>query len=93
VKIALTPFVAGWTALACAVAGLAMYRRMIANREDGGLHVRESEVAEVSKQAAIAHRLDIVDWWGKVLTVILASFGVLLLALYLYQVWTGGMRM
>ena len=92
-RIALTPFVAGWIALACAVAGLAMYRRMIANREDGGLHVRESEVAAVQKQSAIAHRLDIVDWWGKVLTVVVASLGVLLLALYLYQVWAEGARM
>jgi hypothetical protein len=92
-KIALTPFVAGWIALVCAVAGLAIYRRMIANREDGGLHVRESELAAVSKQTSTAHRLDIVDWWGKWLTVIVATLGVLLAALYLYEVWTEGTRM
>jgi len=92
-NFALTPFLAGWIALACGVAGLAAYRRTVANREDDVLHVRASDAGEVAKQTLLARRLDIVDRWGKILTVAAAAYGVLLGAAYLYQIWLEGLRL
>ena len=88
----LTPFVAGWVVLACIVAALALYRRSISSREDDMLHVSDGESARISKQADVAHRLDVVDRWGKVLTLVVTVYGLLLAAAYTYQIWTEGSR-
>jgi hypothetical protein len=84
------PFFAGWVALACAVAALAIYRKRISIHEDDMLHVRDSEAARISEQANTAQRLDVIDRWGKLLTVIVAVYGVLLAAAYFYHVWIEG---
>ena len=88
-NIVLTPFLAGWVVLACAVAGLAIYRKMIASQEDDVIHV-SAESTLISKQADVAHRLDMVDRWGKLLTVVLFVCGILLAVAYGYQIWTEG---
>jgi len=89
--ISLSPFVAGWLALACTIAGLAIYRRLVSTREGDMHHVLDNE-SHVLEQTAIAHRLDAIDRWGKVLTVIAAVYGVLLAVGYFYQVWKEGFR-
>ena len=38
-------------------------------------------------QVSLAHRLALIDRWGKSLTVVVALYGVALAAIYLYQVW------
>jgi hypothetical protein len=86
----LTPFFAAWIALACGVAGLAIYRRVVATHEDDMLHVSDSEARHAAEQAIVGHRLDAVDHWGKILTVVVAVYGVLLAAAYAYQTWTEG---
>jgi hypothetical protein len=88
----LMPFFAGWIALACVVAGLAIYRKLISDQEDDMLHVSDSESKHISHQATIAHRLDTIDHWGKILTVVAVGYGVLLAAAYFYQVWVEGSR-
>jgi hypothetical protein len=90
-NVSLIPFVAGWIALACGIAGLAIYRRLVAAREDDMLHVLDNE-SHVAKQAAMAQRLDTLDHWGKVLTVIVTVYGVLLAAAYTYRIWIEGTR-
>jgi hypothetical protein len=86
------PLFAAWLAMACAVAGLAIYRRRIAIHEDDMLHVRDSEAARISEQVSTAERLDMIDRWGKVLTVIVAVYGLLLAVAYFYQIWIEGTR-
>ena len=90
-NINLTPFVAGWLALACSIAGLALYRRLVSTREDDMLHVLDNE-SHMQQQAGLAHRLDTVDHWGKILTVAAIIYGVLLAVGYFYQVWMEGFR-
>jgi hypothetical protein len=82
----LVPFIAAWVALACFVVGLAFYRRHISAGEDDMLHV-SGDQSRVLKQAAVAHRLDTIDRWGKILTVLGTVSGVLLAGAYLYQYW------
>jgi hypothetical protein len=89
----LIPFVAGWLALACAVAGLAIYRWVISSQEDEMLHVRDSESVHITQQATVAQRLEKIDRWGKILTVVAMAYGVLLATAYFYQVWMAGFNM
>jgi cell division protein FtsI/penicillin-binding protein 2 len=91
-NIVLTPFLAAWIALACAVAILAIYRKTISSHEDDSLHVSAVDDVNVSHQAEVAHRLEIVDRWGKLLTIIVAVYGVALAAAYTYQMWVEGSR-
>jgi len=92
VNIALTPFLAAWIALACAVAILAIYRKTISSHEDDSLHVSAVNDVNVGHQAEVAHRLEIVDRWGKTLTVIVVVYGLALAGAYVYQMWVEGSR-
>jgi hypothetical protein len=83
----LIPFAVIWVALALIVIGLAAYRRVVAAHEDDSLHVREDEIQIVAQQGAIAHKLEVIDKWGKILTVVAAAYGVVLGGLYLYWSW------
>jgi len=90
-NVSLSPFVAGWLVLACLIAGLAIYRRLVFNREGDTPHVLDNE-SHGLRQAAIAHRLDTIDRWGKILTVTATVYGVLLGLGYFYQIWMEGFR-
>ena len=91
-NIALTPFLASWIVMACGVVALAIYRKTISSHEDDTLHVSALSNINVSHQADVAHRLEVIDRWGKLLTVIAAVYGLALAALYTYQMWVEGSR-
>jgi hypothetical protein len=44
--------------------------------------------SQIARQATVAHRLERIDRWGKIMTVVVALYGVLLAATYFYQYWT-----
>jgi hypothetical protein len=83
----LTPFVVLWSILALAVLGLALYRKLIANHEDDLIHVGPGEEKLIPQQIQMAAKLEVVDRWGKILTVIIAAAGLLIASAYLYQAW------
>jgi hypothetical protein len=84
-KISLQPFFILWMVLAVAVLVLAMFRKTVATHVDSALqHVLDGEAA---KPSAEAQKLDQIDRWGKLLTIIAAAYGLLLGVLYLYQGW------
>jgi hypothetical protein len=83
----IVPFAAAWACLLVGVIGLAAYRKMIALREDDYLHVSEGEAKIIPQQIATAHKLDVVDHWGKILTITTVATGVVLAAVYLYILW------
>jgi hypothetical protein len=41
----------------------------------------------------VAHKLEVIDKWGKILTAITVIFGLVLGALYLYQSWVAMSKM
>ncbi len=88
----LTPFVILWSILALAVLGLALYRKLIANHEDDLIHVGPGEEKLIPQQVQTAAKLDVVDRWGKTLTVITAASGLLIAAAYLYQAWEASLQ-
>ena len=83
----LVPYVIGWATLGVVVLGLALFRRSVASKEDGTLHVSKAEAALVSEQQAIAKRLGKIDLWGEILTVIVVLWGLGMAAYYLYHMW------
>jgi hypothetical protein len=81
----LFPFVMVWSVLAAVVLGLILWRKVISAEEDDTLHI--SETGAVQKQVSVAHRLEMIDKWGKLLTVIVVVSGLILAGVYLYHFW------
>jgi hypothetical protein len=86
-NINLFPFGATWIALAGAVLILAVYRHRLSSHEDDTIHVSDGQASQITKQAIAAHRIEVIDRWGKMLTAIGAIYGLLLGAAYFYQYW------
>ena len=75
----LLPFVAVWSMLALAVIVLLVWRKMVASKEDDQLHVLHGAVTD---QVSVASKLDAIDKWGKILTVVAVVLGLLIAAAY-----------
>ena len=84
-NINFTPLTISWAILALAVAVMAGYRKMISVKEEETLHL--TDPSESAHQVSIADKLEHIDKWGKLLTVIAAVYGLLLLVAYTYQTW------
>ena len=82
-----TPFTVLWVLLALVVLGLIAYRRVVSSHEDETIHLGHGSEAVPAQQAAIADKLDVIDRWGKLLTVIALAYGIALLAIYTFQTW------
>jgi hypothetical protein len=77
----LIPFIVLWSLVAASVIALIVWRKMIASEEDDSLHVLQGSVAQ---QVTVAHKLEVIDKWGKILTVITLVFGLILGGIYIY---------
>ena len=82
------PHIVIWAVLATIVAFLALYRRKIRLKSDEVLHVLDQEAPLVSTQDAVAKKLDKVDRWGKLLTIVVILYAVAIALLYFYSVFT-----
>ena len=80
-----TPFTVIWGLLALVVLAMAGYRKAISVKEEETLHL--TDPVETNHQVQIAQKLEVVDKWGKLLTVVVAAYGLLLLIAYTYQTW------
>ena len=78
------PLLIGWAILATVVIALAFYRRAVARKEDDFLHV---DVQTNAQQVEIAQKLEGIDKWGKLLTIVAVVYAVALLGVYLYNGW------
>lgn len=80
-----TPFTVLWGALALVVLALAGYRKVISGQEDETLHL--GNPSESAHQVTVSGKLEHIDKWGKLLTIVAVVYGLLLLAAYTYQTW------
>lgn len=87
----LLPFAIAWGVLAVIVLSLALMRRSIASQEDDTIHLGASGAA-IDQQVSVAKKLESIDRWGKILTVVLAVSGVALAILYGMQIWDATSR-
>jgi len=76
-----------WVAMATVVGGLALYRKFISREEVDVIHLRDNELAAVSDQDNLAHRLEKIDRWGKLLTIVLIVYGLLIACGWLVYAW------
>ena len=75
-----------WAVLACVVLALAIYRKVVAMGEDDSLHLAGPSIE--TQQLTVAHRLEVIDRWGKILTVAVLAYGIVLAGVYVYISWT-----
>lgn len=76
-----------WAALTLVVISLGVARRVAARKDDEYVHLSDAELAAIPRQLAIANKLERIDTWGKRLTVVDVAFGLVLLAVLIYQTW------
>ena len=84
-NISFVPFTVLWALLAIVVLAFVAYRKIVSSQEQETLHL--ADAAEANHQAVIGQKLEWIDKWGKLLTVIAVVYGVLLAAAYTYHVW------
>lgn len=73
-----------WTALVASVVLLALYRLVITRGMFTLLHVRRSALSLMPDQTLHDRRIERIDYWGQVLTVVAFILGMLLAIVYLY---------
>ena len=82
----LMPFVLVWAALALSVLVLFGWRQSVARNEDDSLHVMHGALTQ---QTSIAQKLEVIDKWGKILTVIAVVLGLLLAGAFIWGQFVG----
>jgi anaerobic C4-dicarboxylate transporter len=82
----LLPFAIAWAVLGVIVLSLALMRRSVTANEDDSIHLGATTGA-IDQQVTTAKKLEAIDKWGKMLTVVLAVSGLALVILYGMQVW------
>lgn len=88
----LIPFITTWAVLAVGVSALALYRVIAANHEDKYLHIGKAEAHLVDQQTKVFRKIESIDRWGKLLTVIAVVYGLALAGVYSYHVWLEGFK-
>jgi hypothetical protein len=83
----MTPLVIVWFVIGLATAGLALYRKLLSMHEEDVIHLAAGEERLIPQQAKLAHKMDVIDVWGKGLTIATVAMGMVLAALYLYNAW------
>jgi len=83
----LFPFLIVWILLAITILAMLVWRKSVARNEDEFLHLPDAASGQRSLQVSVAHKLEIIDKWGKILTVVAVVAGLILGALYVYQGW------
>ena len=90
----LIPYIAIWAVFGLAVLALALYRKVLTfHGDDEFVHLADGEQRLIPQQVALGHRLDVVDHWGKLLTIFTVVFGLVIVAIFLYEAWQASLRL
>ena len=82
------PFAILWILLALTVSVLFVWRQAVARNEDDKLHVLDgASLQKSTEQIALAHKLDFIDKWGKILTIVAVVYGLVLAVMYVWVSW------
>jgi membrane protein YdbS with pleckstrin-like domain len=68
-----------WVVLALGVLTLFLWRQAVARTEDDSLHVMHGTI---TTQTTLSQKLDVIDKWGKILTVVTVVLGLLIAVAY-----------
>ena len=75
----LFPLLVVWSALALGVLTLFLWRQAVARNEDDSLHVMHGALTQ---QTSLAQKLETIDKWGKIMTVVTVVLGLLIAAAF-----------
>jgi hypothetical protein len=81
------PLVMVWVIFAGIVLVLLINRFLLTVHEDTSIHTHAAEQSLAERQAGIAHRLELIDYWGKLLTIVTLLYGLGIAGAYLYLAW------
>jgi hypothetical protein len=82
----LLPLLVVWTVFALGVLALFLWRQAVARNEDDSLHVMHGVITQ---QTSLALKLDAIDKWGKIMTVVTVVLGLLIAAAFVYGQFAG----
>jgi len=85
-NVNLTPFLVLGALLTLSVIVMIIWRQAVARSEDSTIHVL-SDANAVPQQVSVAARLDVIDRWGKLLTIVTVLYVVIVGSLFVYQQW------
>ena len=88
-NINLTPFVVLGALLLMSVAAMAIWRKVVAQTEDDNLHVLDPN-PHMAQQMTVAQKLEFIDKWGKLLTIITVAYLILVSGLFIWKQFTVG---
>jgi hypothetical protein len=88
----LIPFFVLWVLLAVSVVALLVWRKLVSRNEDDSLHMLDAAFVQRHMQVAVAEKLELIDKWGKILTIAAIGYGLILGGFYMYQVWVANSR-
>lgn len=88
----LLPYAIAWAVLGLIVLALAVARKNVSAHEDDSIHLGGDAAVAATDQVATAKKLDAIDKWGKILTVVLTVTGLILAVMYGLQVWEQSSR-
>ena len=77
--MSLLPLLVIWVVLALGVLTLFLWRQAVARTEDDSLHVMHGTI---TSQTTLSQKLDVIDKWGKILTVVTVVLGLLIAVAY-----------
>jgi hypothetical protein len=86
------PLTVVWVVLAFSVLGLAIYRKFVARQEDDLIHIGSGQEKLVARQIDVAGKLDAVDKWGKILTIVTIFSGLIVAVIYLSRAWLDSLK-
>jgi hypothetical protein len=81
------PLLMVWVVFAGIVLVLLIHRFLLTVHEDTSIHADVAGQSLAERQAGIAHRLELIDYWGKLLTIVTLLYGLGIAGAYLYLAW------
>ena len=90
-NVLVNPFFLLLVVMVVCVSGLALYRKMISAQEDDTVHLSAAQPV-LARQQELAQRLEKIDHWGKLITIVTAIYGVGVAAYLIYLEWVSSSR-
>jgi hypothetical protein len=87
----LLPYAIAWGVLVLVVIGLAVMRKGVAKKEDDFVHL-SGDTSVIANQSEVATKLEAIDKWGKLLTIVAVVTGAILAVVYGLQLWEASSR-
>lgn len=85
--------VSTFAVFAVALLGLMLYRNSLVSHEDDSIHLTDREAGMISQQVNFSHKVEVLDRWVVVLTVLVVISGLLLFGYWAYMTWMSGYSM